>query len=67
VTCILDGYYGDASRMFIIGEGSERAKKLVRVAKECMDLGSRRCGLIMISEGLARLFRSMLLITDLRW
>lgn len=39
VTCILDGYYGDASRMFIIGEGSEKAKKLVRVSKECLDLG----------------------------
>ncbi|HOP64003.1 MAG TPA: type I methionyl aminopeptidase [Spirochaetota bacterium] len=39
VTSIVDGYYGDASRMFIIGEASETAKKLVRVAKECMDLG----------------------------
>lgn len=39
VTCILDGYYGDASRMFIIGDVSEEAKKLVRVSKECLDLG----------------------------
>jgi len=39
VTCRLDGYFGDASRMFIIGEASEQAKNLVRVAKECMDLG----------------------------
>ncbi|MCY6485145.1 methionyl aminopeptidase [Clostridium aestuarii] len=39
VTSILDGYYGDASRMFIIGEGSEEAKKLVRIAKECLYIG----------------------------
>lgn len=39
VTTILDGYYSDASRMYIIGEASEEAKKLVRVTKECMDIG----------------------------
>lgn len=39
VTTILDGYYADASRMFCIGKVSEEAKKLVTVAKECLDLG----------------------------
>ncbi|MBU3190135.1 methionyl aminopeptidase [Clostridium bowmanii] len=39
VTCILDGYYGDANRMFIIGEGSKEAIDLVRVSKECLELG----------------------------
>ncbi|MBU3144461.1 methionyl aminopeptidase [Clostridium sp. CF012] len=39
VTCILDGYYGDANRMFIIGEASKEAIDLVRVSKECLDLG----------------------------
>lgn len=39
VTSILDGYYSDASRMFIIGEASEKAKKLVDVAKECLYIG----------------------------
>jgi len=38
VTCILKGFYGDASRMFMIGEVSEEASKLVRVSKECLDL-----------------------------
>lgn len=38
VTCILKGYYGDASRMFMIGEVSAEASKLVRVSKECLDL-----------------------------
>lgn len=36
---ILDGYYSDASRMFIIGEASEEAKKLVEVSKECLRVG----------------------------
>ncbi len=39
VTSILDGYYGDASRMFLIGEVSETAQKLVEVTKECLKLG----------------------------
>ena len=39
VTTIVDGYYADASRMFMIGEVDEEKQKLVRVAKECLDLG----------------------------
>ncbi|MBN1051728.1 type I methionyl aminopeptidase [Clostridium botulinum] len=39
VSTILNGYYSDASRMFMIGEVSEDAKKLVEVAKECMEAG----------------------------
>ena len=40
VTTILDGYFSDASRMYIVGgKTSERAEKLVRVTKECMELG----------------------------
>ena len=39
VTCILDGYYGDASRMFLIGDPPEEARRLVRVARECMQIG----------------------------
>jgi methionyl aminopeptidase len=39
VTCILDGYYGDASRMFLIGDVSPAAAKLVEVTRECMYLG----------------------------
>jgi len=34
VTCILDGYYGDVSRMYLIGDPSPLARKLVRVARE---------------------------------
>lgn len=39
VTSILDGYYGDSSRMFLIGEVSEEARKLVEVTRECLYLG----------------------------
>lgn len=39
VTTNLNGYYSDASRMFIIGEASEEANKLVRVTKECLQKG----------------------------
>ena len=38
-TTIVDGYYGDASRMYCIGEVLEEKKKLVQVAKECLELG----------------------------
>jgi len=39
VTPILGGYYGDASRMVLVGEVSEEARRLVEVARECLDLG----------------------------
>ncbi len=38
-TTILDGYFADASRMFMIGKVSPEAERLVRVTKECMELG----------------------------
>lgn len=41
VSTILDGYYSDASRMFCIGEISPEKEKLVRVAKECLEIGMK--------------------------
>ena len=38
-TTILDGYYADASRMFIIGKTTPEKEQLVRVAKECLEIG----------------------------
>ena len=38
-TTILDGYYADASRMFIIGKTSPEKEQLVRVTKECLEIG----------------------------
>ncbi len=42
-TTILDGYFADASRMFIIGKTSPEKEKLVRVAKECLEVGMAAC------------------------
>lgn len=39
ITVIKDGYHGDTSRMFAIGETSLLAKRVTRVAFECMWLG----------------------------
>lgn len=39
VTVILDGWYGDTSRMFFVGNVGIRAKKLVDVTYECMMRG----------------------------
>ena len=39
VTPILDGYHGDTSKTFFVGEPSPLAKKLVEVTEKCMYLG----------------------------
>ena len=39
VTCILDGYFGDTNKTFLVGECSNDAKKITAVAKECLQLG----------------------------
>lgn len=39
VTTILDGYYGDTSKMYTVGEISPAAKNLIRVTKECLKKG----------------------------
>ena len=39
VSTILNGYFSDSSRMFIIGKTTPDKEKLVRVAKECVEEG----------------------------
>ena len=39
VTTILNGYYGDTSTMFLIGNVSDEAMKLVEATKHCLNLG----------------------------
>lgn len=39
VTVIKDGYHGDTSRMFLVGDASIQAKRLCDVTYECMWLG----------------------------
>ena len=36
---ILDGYYSDSSRMFIIGETTPEKQKLVEVTRQCVQAG----------------------------
>ena len=36
VTVIKDGYHGDTSKMFFVGEPSIQAKRLARISQECM-------------------------------
>lgn len=42
VTTILNGYYGDTSRMYTVGEASAAALRLIDAAKHCLDLGIRQ-------------------------
>jgi methionyl aminopeptidase len=39
ITTILNGYYGDTSKMYRVGRISPVAGKLIHVAKHCLDLG----------------------------
>ena len=39
VSTILDGYYADASRMFMVGKVNKEAKDLVGITKECLNRG----------------------------
>lgn len=39
VTVIKDGYHGDTSKMFFVGEPSVMAKRVTRVAYECLCIG----------------------------
>ncbi|MBI9069081.1 MAG: type I methionyl aminopeptidase [Salinivirgaceae bacterium] len=39
VTTILNGYFGDTSRMYKVGEISQEAQSLIDVTKHCLNLG----------------------------
>ncbi|MGB0429114.1 MAG: type I methionyl aminopeptidase [Bacteroidia bacterium] len=43
VTTILDGFYGDNSRMYMVGNVSNEAKTLVEDTKTCLDIGIKQC------------------------
>ncbi len=42
VTVIKDGYHGDTSKMFVVGEPSVQATRLIKVTRECMVLGIKQ-------------------------
>ena len=50
VSTILNGYYSDASRMFKIGNVSERAERIVRVTQECVERGLKENGYSVVEE-----------------
>lgn len=39
VTALIDGFYGDTSKMFLIGNVSDEAKDLVETARQARDIG----------------------------
>jgi methionyl aminopeptidase len=39
VTVIKDGWHGDTSKMFFVGEPSVAARRIVRISYECMHVG----------------------------
>lgn len=39
VTTLLDGYHGDCGRMYIVGDASPEAIRLVNIAEECLYIG----------------------------
>jgi len=43
VTTILDGYYGDTSKMYTVGTITEHAQKLINTSKECLRIGILQC------------------------
>lgn len=39
ITTILDGFHGDTSRMFLVGDVSDEARQLVEVTEQCLRAG----------------------------
>jgi methionyl aminopeptidase len=57
VTPMLDGWHGDTSRMFYVGDVPVKARRLVEVTYECMMLGIAELrGRDFCGHGLGRLF-----------
>lgn len=50
-TTIVNGYYADASRMFVIGKTSPENQKLVDVAWDCLKEGERVCSSPYVTVG----------------
>jgi methionyl aminopeptidase len=40
---VMNGFYGDHAYTFEVGEVDEEVRKLLRVTRECLDLGIREC------------------------
>jgi methionyl aminopeptidase len=44
VTVVVDGWHGDTSRMYLVGDVPLKAKRLVEVTHECLELGIAAAG-----------------------
>ena len=42
VTTILNGYFGDTSKMYAVGQITEHAQKLIDVSRECLRIGIKQ-------------------------
>ncbi len=42
VTTILNSYFGDTSKMYTVGQISDKADRIVKTAKHCLDLGIKQ-------------------------
>ena len=42
VSTITNGYFSDASRMFMIGDVTAEARRLIEATKECLDIGTKQ-------------------------
>jgi len=43
ITVFLDGFHGDCSKTFLIGDVDQSGRKLVDVTNQCLDIGISRC------------------------
>ena len=60
VTCILDGWYGDTSRMYICGKGSMKAIRLIEATHKALMLGIEQVKPGKLLETLVRQFKVIL-------
>ncbi|CAB3256475.1 unnamed protein product [Arctia plantaginis] len=44
ITVFLDGFHGDCSKTFLVGDVDDRGVELVKVSEECLNIGIQACG-----------------------
>ncbi|GJE87537.1 methionyl aminopeptidase [Phanerochaete sordida] len=54
ITVFLDGYHGDTSRTFLVGDVDDIGRDLVRVSEEALEAGIRACGPGQLYRGIAK-------------
>jgi methionyl aminopeptidase len=67
ITVIKDGYHGDTSKMFCVGEVSPHAKRLIKITQEAMYLASNKSNMAQPWGTLAKPYNIMPKATVTRW